>query len=92
MAADAAFQFVHIGLQSDQGGVVLFHARQFEQFPGVGDGLTDLLQVQHHAFQQFLLAAQFLGLLRLIPEGRIFVQPVDFVQSVLLVLVVKDTP
>ncbi|AIG05826.1 hypothetical protein HZ99_23935 [Pseudomonas fluorescens] len=42
--------------------------------------------------QRSTLAAQFLGVFRFVPDSRIFKLAIDFGQTLMLLIVVKDTP
>ncbi|KTC17568.1 hypothetical protein AO391_00950 [Pseudomonas marginalis ICMP 9505] len=42
--------------------------------------------------QRSALAAQFLGVFRFVPDSRIFKLAIDFGQTLMLLIVVKDTP
>ncbi|ANI00911.1 hypothetical protein A8L59_05300 [Pseudomonas koreensis] len=42
--------------------------------------------------QRRALAAQFLGVFRFVPDTRIFKLAIDFGQTLMLLIVVKDTP
>ncbi|AIS19768.1 hypothetical protein AC788_14535 [Pseudomonas sp. RIT-PI-a] len=42
--------------------------------------------------QQRTLATQFLGVGRVVPDSRIFKLAIDFGQTLMLLIVVKDTP
>jgi hypothetical protein len=42
--------------------------------------------------QQRTLAPQFLGVRRVVPDCRIFKLAIDFSQTLMLLIVVKDTP
>ncbi|AOE82325.1 hypothetical protein A7318_05355 [Pseudomonas lurida] len=49
------------------------------------EGIDDLRQ-------RCALAAQFLGVFRFVPDTRIFKLAIDFGQTLMLLIVVKDTP
>ncbi|AOE71065.1 hypothetical protein A7317_05980 [Pseudomonas fluorescens] len=49
------------------------------------EGIDDLRQRR-------TLAAQFLGVFRFVPDTRIFKLAIDFGQTLMLLIVVKDTP
>ncbi|KIQ09810.1 hypothetical protein RU03_18615 [Pseudomonas simiae] len=42
--------------------------------------------------QRSALATQFLGVFRFVPDSRIFKLAIDFGQTLMLLIVVKDTP
>ncbi|PNG43485.1 hypothetical protein A1354_05495 [Pseudomonas asplenii] len=49
------------------------------------EGIDDLCQ-------RGALAAQFLGIFRFVPDARIFKLAIDLSQTLMLLIVVKDTP
>ncbi|KJZ52689.1 hypothetical protein VC36_27755 [Pseudomonas marginalis] len=49
------------------------------------EGVDDLCQ-------RSALAAQLLGVFRFVPDSRIFKLAIDFGQTLMLLIVVKDTP
>ena len=51
----------------------------------------DCFQGDDDAFQHFFLPPQFLRALVVVPDGRVFRQPGEFVQPCLLGIEVKDT-
>jgi hypothetical protein len=78
-------------LDGEQGGVVVIRAGQFEQVAGVVQAAFDVGQGVDDGFQGFLFAAQFLGMLRIVPDVRAFQFGVDDEQAFGLGIVVKDT-
>jgi len=51
-----------------------------------------LIQRHDHSFEHALFFSEVLGLFCVIPDFGIFQQAVHFLQALLLVFVVKDTP
>ena len=81
---ELGFGGFQIGLHGQDGVVVVFGAAHFEQLGAVADHGADLVDHQHHVFQLFALAAQFLGALGVIPDIRVFGQAGYFFQTVFL--------
>jgi hypothetical protein len=51
--------------------------RHREEFGVVGEFGVERIQRVHHTFERFLLAAQFLGALGVVPDRRVFQRCVD---------------
>jgi hypothetical protein len=71
--------------------VVLFDGH-VEQLAGIGQAGGQLVQGVDDLRQRRALAAQFLGVFRFVPDCRIFKLAIDFDQTLMLLIVVKDTP
>lgn len=71
---------------------VIFLDSHVEQVLAVGQAARQLVQGLDDLGQHGTFAAQGLGILGLVPDGRVFQLAVDFDQAVMLVIVVKDTP
>ena len=71
-------------------GFVAFVAAHLVELAVVGQLGRQLLQRQHHGVEDFFLA-QFLGLLRVVPAGRVFQRGVYRAQAFVFGIVVKDT-
>lgn len=67
-----------VGLDGFDGVVVAFLAGQLEQLGGAGEVCVQLGQRQHDVLKRFLLAAQFLGAFRVVPDLGVFELFVDF--------------
>ncbi len=83
---------VQIGNDRINRGFILFLDGHFQQFVGLiefpgqfGNGVDDL-------FQMGPLAAQFLGMVGVVPDIRVFKFPANFSQPFLFGIEVKDTP
>jgi hypothetical protein len=90
-AADLLLEAADIAFDADQGFFVILAAGKLEQFGGIGQLLVDIDQRQYDAFQQFLLLAQFLGALGVVPDLGIFEIAVQFFELRGLGIEVKDT-
>ena len=76
--AHAGFEPVGILLDFSGGGFVVLALSELEQLGGVGDafgGAVDLLQL---GGELGAFAPQLLCLLGLLPDGRVFELPIDF--------------
>ena len=74
------------------GAVFLDGDGHVEQVLAVSQTAGELVQGLDDLGQHGTLAAQCLGVLRLVPDVGVFQLAVDFDQAVMLVIVVKDTP
>jgi hypothetical protein len=54
--------------------------------------LRQIVEGKHHFFQAGAFASEFLGVLRIIPDGGIFQFPADFGQAFCAGIEVKGTP
>jgi len=75
---DARLDVLHVGGDAVQAVVVILGLRHLEQFGGVVEILADLGQAEHHVFQRLALAAKVLGAFRIVPDGRVFGELIDF--------------
>jgi len=71
--------------------VVFFHGH-VEQLAGIGQTAGQLIQGIDDLRQRSTLAAQLLGVFGFVPDSRIFKLAIDFDQTLMLLIVVKDTP
>jgi len=71
---------------------VVFFDGHVEQLAGVGQAGGQFVQRLDDLRQRRALAAQLLGVFGLVPDGRIFKLAIDFDQTLMLLIVVKDTP
>jgi hypothetical protein len=71
---------------------VVFFNGHVEQLAGIGQTAGQLIQGVDDLRQRCSLAAQFLGVFRFVPDCRIFKLAIDFDQTLMLLIVVKDTP
>jgi hypothetical protein len=89
---DQALHFLEVLTDRTRRCFVLFLDSEFEHFAGVGQAFAERVQRLYDRFQLRALAAQRLGLFRLVPDARIFQLPAYFLEPIALVSVVKDTP
>jgi hypothetical protein len=89
---DILFKNCDVGLHGGKGVVIVFLARHLEQFGRILQARCYAVEHQHHVFERFSFAAQFLGAGGVVPEIRRFGQADDFFQAVFLDSVVKETP
>ena len=71
---------------------VVFLDGEVEQVFGIGQTAGELVDGDDNAFQRTALTTDVLRLFRVIPDARIFEFAQDFFQTLLLQIVVKDTP
>jgi prepilin-type processing-associated H-X9-DG protein len=74
------------------GAFVVFFDGHVEQVAAVAQAVGQFVQGFDDLRQHGALAAQFLGVLGLVPDGGVFQLAVDFDQTLMLLIVVKDTP
>ncbi|MDR6945538.1 hypothetical protein J2Y39_000118 [Pseudomonas sp. 2957] len=100
MAEHAAeFQLGQIFLETGQLGddiahcafVVLFDGH-VQQVAAIGQTAVQLVESVDDLRQRGTLAAQLLGVFRFVPDTRIFKLAIDLGQTLMLLIVVKDTP
>ncbi|BFT61528.1 hypothetical protein PMm318_A22870 [Pseudomonas moorei] len=71
---------------------VVFFDSHVQQVAAIGQTGVQLVQGFDDLGQRRALAAQFLGVLRFVPDIRIFKLAIDLGQTLMLLIVVKDTP
>lgn len=76
---------------ADRALIVLFDSH-VQQVAAIGQAAGQLVQGLDDLRQRRTLAAQFLGVRRVVPDIRIFKLAIDFGQTLMLLIVVKDTP
>lgn len=74
------------------GALVVFLDRHVQQVAGVGQAAGQVVQGFHHLRQLGALAAEVLGVFRVVPDVGVFELAVYFDQAIMLLIVVKDTP
>ncbi len=74
------------------GAFVVLLDRHVEQVAGVGQAAGQLIQGLDDLRQLRALAAEILGVLRVAPDVGVFEFAVYFDETIMLVIVVKDTP
>ena len=90
--AHAGFEPVGILLDFSGGGFVVLALSELEQLGGVGDafgGAVDLLQL---GGELGAFAAELPGLVGVLPDGGVFQLAIDLFESLLLGVVLKETP
>jgi len=88
---DGVFDTGHVSGDRVQRVVVGFALGQFEEFGAVLQASVDLAQIEDDALEQFLLAAEFLRLLLVVPDFGVFEFARDLGQPCCLGIEVKDT-
>jgi len=83
---------LRIGFAGDQRFVVAFFAGHLEQVLRVAQIVMQRRELADRVVEQLLFPAERLGVLRVVPDVRVFEFPVDFDQTQCFVVVVKDTP
>ena len=73
------------------GALVFFLGGHQQQVFGIGQACVHLIEGFNDLRQQGALAPQFLGVCRVVPDTRIFKLAIDFGQTLMLLIVVKDT-
>jgi hypothetical protein len=81
-----------IGFDFNGGAFVVFGSRQFQEFAGIGKSPRQPIQARNHQFEPGALLAEFLRAVGAVPDSRLFELARYFLQSLLLVVVIKDTP
>nr|BFD39890.1 hypothetical protein FFPRI1PSEUD_13890 [Pseudomonas sp. FFPRI_1] len=95
----AEFQLGEVFLETGQLGddiahcaFVFFFDGHVQQVAAIGQTTVQLVQGLDDLGQRSALAAQLLGVFRLVPDTRIFKLAIDLGQTLMLLIVVKDTP
>ena len=88
---DAA-QTLQLGRNVVYGALVVFFDSHVEQVAGVGQSTFEIVDGFDDLRQGGSLAAQVLGVLRLVPDVGVFEFAVYFDETIMLLIVVKDTP
>ncbi|MCP1484105.1 hypothetical protein J3D48_000418 [Pseudomonas fluorescens] len=100
MAEHAAeFQLGQIFLETGQLGddiahcaFVVFFDGHVQQVAAIGQTGVQFVEGIDDLCQRGALATQFLGVFRFVPDAWIFKLAIDFSQTLMLLIVVKDTP
>ena len=71
---------------------VRLFSRELEQFPGVAQAARQLVQAADDLFQFGALASELLRAFRVVPDARLFELAGYFFETLVLVVVIKDTP
>jgi hypothetical protein len=72
--------------------LVVFFDGHIEQVTGIGQATGQIVDGLNNLRQRGALTAQALGVFGLVPDARIFELAVYFDQTIMFVIVVKDTP
>jgi hypothetical protein len=93
------FQLGQIFLETGQLGddiahcaFVVFFDGHVQQIAAIGQAGVQFIEGIDDLRQRRTLAAQLLGIFRFVPDTRIFKLAIDFSQTLMLLIVVKDTP
>ena len=90
--AHATFEAHGLLLDIGGGGLVVLAFGEIEKLRGVGDGFGRAIQLIELRGKLRTLAAQFPGLLGVLPDGRVFQLETYLFEAFLLVVVLKETP
>jgi hypothetical protein len=93
------FELADLGLDRGQvaldlagGGFVVLGLGEFEEFDGVADRVGRAVYLAKFAGELGAFAAEFLGLVGLLPDRRIFQFAADFLEPLFFQIVFKETP
>jgi hypothetical protein len=75
---DALFDTLRVGFAGEQGVLVFFFAGHVEQVLRVTQVVVERADFADDVVKQFLFPAECLGMLRVVPDVRVFEFPVDF--------------
>ena len=75
---DASELLARYEARGDERVFVAFLARHLEEILRVARVVLDAVEHVHDAFEQLLFLAEPLGVLRVVPDVRVFEFPVDF--------------
>jgi len=90
--ADAAFEAHRVALDVARRGLIVLAFRELEQLRGIGNGLAGAVELVDLGAQLRAFAAELLRLVRLLPDGGVFQLAIDLFESLLLGVVLKETP
>ncbi|BCJ05494.1 hypothetical protein PRtIB026_A47060 [Pseudomonas sp. RtIB026] len=83
---------MQLGHDIADGAFVTFFDGHVEQVLAVAKAIGQFVEGFDHLRQHGALAAQGLGVFGLVPDGGVFQLAVYFDQTIMFVIVVKDTP
>jgi hypothetical protein len=90
--AHAVFEAGGVLLDIGGGALVVLALGELEQLRGSGDGIGGAVQLFELGGELGAFAAELPGLVRVLPDGRIF-QLADYLfEALFLVVVLKETP
>jgi len=81
-----------LGDDITDGAFVVFFDGHVQQVAAIGQTGVQFIEGIDDLRQRSALAAQFLGVFRFVPDTRIFKLAIDLGQTLMLLIVVKDTP
>jgi hypothetical protein len=90
--AHLAFERGRFALDVARGGFVVLAFGELEQLVRIRDGFGGVVELGELGAQACTLAAEFLGLVGLVPDAGIFELATDFFQPLFLAVVLKETP
>ncbi|AKU11663.1 hypothetical protein AzCIB_1768 [Azoarcus sp. CIB] len=85
------FERGEVAFNGAQGVLVVLGLSEFEQVFEVGGRLLDIAQVDDDIVELTFFLAEFLSLLGIVPDGRVFQRAGYFFEFRRLFIVVKDT-
>jgi hypothetical protein len=88
---DLEGQSIDVALDFLQRACIGFFSREVDQFRGIAQGTLETIQAAYHLLELGTLLAQFLGSFRVIPDARLFELALYFLQTLVLIVVIKDT-
>jgi hypothetical protein len=87
-----ATQPIQLGRDIIHGTLVVFFDGHVEQVTGIGQTAVEVVDGFDDLRQGSALAAQILGVFGVVPDVRVFEFAVYFDETIMLLIVVKDTP
>ena len=81
----------HVGLDFRRRGAVRFPGDHVEQFTGIAQAERQPVEALDHLFEFGALTTQILGAVRVVPDARLFQLARYFLETFVLVVVIKDT-
>ena len=88
---DLARQRLHVGLEGSEGLYVVLGRGHFQQLGAVAEGTLEAVQRLDDRRQRGALAPELLRALGVVPDAGLAQLQLDFLQAILLDVVVKDT-
>ena len=89
---DLACQLLHVGLQGGEGLLVVLGRGHLQQLGAVAEGTLEAVERVDDRRQRGALAPELLRALGVVPNAGFAQLELDFLQAVLLDVVVKGTP
>jgi hypothetical protein len=91
-ALDIQVQAVRIRFNLPDRPNIALADNEIEQLARIRDGARQPIEAADDVFQLGAFPAKFLRPLRLVPDARLFQFARDFLQALVLIVVIKDTP